>query len=56
MKKVLIPATLGDLTDGAVAILAERGYDAVRLGDITLEDINTGLAHVDNDICFPGSF
>ncbi len=53
MKKVLIPATLGGMAEGAASILAERGYDTIRLDDITPEDIDCGLAHVDNDVCFP---
>lgn len=53
MKKVLIPATLGKLADGARAILRERGYEAVELGEITSDDIDCGLSHIDNDVCFP---
>lgn len=50
-KRILVPGTLGDLYEGAREILAEQGYDATYLGNITGDDIDTGLAHIDNDIC-----
>ena len=53
MKKVLIPGTMGQLAKETCSILREREYDPVYLGEITAEDIDCGLAHIDNDICIP---
>ena len=49
--QILVPGTLGPLAAGAAHVLAERGYEAVDLGAIAPEDIDCGLAHIDNDVC-----
>lgn len=49
--RILVPGTLGPLLDGAQALLAQRGYAAVCLGDITQADIDEGFARIDNDLC-----
>ncbi len=50
-EKVLVPGTMGNLFEGAKRILAQQGFEAVYLGPVTGDDIDTGLAHIDNDIC-----
>lgn len=50
-EKVLLPGTMGALHEGARDALAQQGFEAVYLGPITGEDIDTGLAHIDNDVC-----
>lgn len=50
-EKVLVPGTMGNLHEGAHDALAQQGFEAVYLGQITGDDIDTGLAHIDNDIC-----
>ena len=52
-RKLLVPGTIGSLAPGVERIVAQQGYEAVYLGDITPEDIDRGLAHIDNDICVP---
>lgn len=51
LKDVLVPGIMAPLADGVSRVLAERGYRAVYLGEITPDDIDAGLAHIDNDIC-----
>lgn len=49
--KLLVPGTLGQLAPATVEILTARGYNPVYLGEITPEDIDAGMAHIDNDVC-----
>lgn len=50
-KRVLVPGTLEPYAHGVELLLAKRGFAAVFCGRITADDIDCGLAHVDNDVC-----
>lgn len=49
--KILISGILGELAEDAAALMEKRGYAPVLMGDVDSDDIDYGLAHVDNDVC-----
>ena len=47
----LIPGTLEPLRDEVARLLDQRGSATQFIGPITLDDIDCGYAHIDNDVC-----